>query len=104
MLENIQNLRCKDQPRPNISPGFSQHDSKPAWEVAIKKLTNASLQRFNKIEERLYQLTTTQRNLEIQISPVAQTIYTGNQWELSSNIEINPRKHVEQLLLEVVGS
>ncbi|KAF5458672.1 hypothetical protein F2P56_022685 [Juglans regia] len=49
------------QPRP------SQLESKQPREIAIEKLTNASSERFERLEAKVDQLATSNRNVEVQL-------------------------------------
>ena len=83
-------------------------ETKPAWELAIEKLANATndkidrlasatSERFERIEGRLCQLTTMYRNVEIQIGQIASSLNPRNPGELPSKIETNLRERVNAI-------
>ena len=80
-------------------------ESKPVWELAIEKLANVSIDKFEKltstttqlferIEGRIDQITNMYRNVEVQLGQIANAINNRNQGELSSKIEVKPREHI----------
>ncbi|XP_071926187.1 uncharacterized protein [Coffea arabica] len=103
---NHPNFGWKDQgnqQRPTNPPGFQprqpQAETKPSWEIAVEKLAKVTSDRFERVEGRLDQLTTMYRNLEVQIGQIANVINNRNPGELSSKTEVNPREHVNAIIL-----
>ncbi|XP_027171773.1 uncharacterized protein LOC113771386 [Coffea eugenioides] len=114
---NHPNFGWKDQgnqQRPVNPPGFQPKqpfpESKLAWELAIEKLANVSndkieklaivtTQRFERIEGRMDQLTNMYRNVEVQLGQIANAVNNRNQGDLPSKTEVNPREHVNAIIL-----
>nr|XP_027093531.1 uncharacterized protein LOC113713922 [Coffea arabica] len=100
------NFELKDQgnqPNPINPLGFqprqSQAETKPDWEIAVKKLAKVTSDRFERVEGRLDQRTTMYRNVEIQIGQIASALTNRNQGELPSKTEVNPKEHVKAITL-----
>nr|XP_027071853.1 uncharacterized protein LOC113696672 [Coffea arabica] len=103
---NHPNFGWKDQgnqPRPTNPPGFQsrqpQAETKLGWEIAVEKLVKVTLDRFERVEGRLDQLTTMYRNVEVQIGQIASSLNNRNQGELPSKTEVNPKEHVKSITL-----
>ncbi|XP_071902737.1 uncharacterized protein [Coffea arabica] len=103
---NHPNFGWKDQgnqPRPTNPPGFQsrqqQAETKPGWEMAVEKLAKVTSDRFERVEERLDQLTTMYRNVDVQIGQIASSLNNRNQGELPSKTEVNPKEHVKAITL-----
>ncbi|XP_071928181.1 uncharacterized protein [Coffea arabica] len=103
---NHPNFGWKDQgnqQRPTNPPGFQprqpQAETKPSWEIAVEKLAKVTSDRFEKVEGRLDQLAGMYRNLEVQIGQIAKVINNRNPGELPSKTEVNPREHVNAIIL-----
>ncbi|XP_071939793.1 uncharacterized protein [Coffea arabica] len=90
-------------------------ESKPAWELTIKKLANvsndkieklasATTQRFERIEGIMDKLTNMYRNVEIQLGQIANAVNNRNQGDLPSKTEVNPREHVNAITSIVIPS
>ncbi|XP_052177527.1 uncharacterized protein LOC127791584 [Diospyros lotus] len=69
--------------RPSNPPGFQsrpqgmmqqQPKSKPSWELAIEKLANATANRFEKLEAKVDQMASFNRNLEVQLGKISNAI------------------------------
>nr|XP_027082257.1 uncharacterized protein LOC113704565 [Coffea arabica] len=95
---------------PNFQLKQPLSESKPAWELIIKKLANvsndkieklasATTQRFKRIEGRMDQLTNMYRNVEIQLWQIANAVNNCNQRDLPNKTELNPREHVKAITL-----
>nr|XP_027121804.1 uncharacterized protein LOC113738745 [Coffea arabica] len=103
---NHPNFGWKDQgnqQRPTNPPGFQprqpQAETKPSWEIAVEKLAKVTSDRFERVEGKLDQLTTMYRNVEVQIGQIANVINNRNPGELPSKTEVNPREHVNAIIL-----
>nr|XP_027083493.1 uncharacterized protein LOC113705783 [Coffea arabica]XP_027083494.1 uncharacterized protein LOC113705784 [Coffea arabica] len=103
---NHPNFGWKDQgnqQRPTNPPGFQsrqpQAETKPSWEIAVEKLAKVTSDRFEQVEGRLDQLAGMYRNLEVQIGQIANVINNRNPGELPSKTEVNPREHVNAIIL-----
>ncbi|XP_027158091.1 uncharacterized protein LOC113759717 [Coffea eugenioides] len=67
--------------------------------MAVKKLAKVTLDKFDRVEGRLDQLTTMYRNVEVQIGQIASSLNNRNQGELPSKTEVNPMEHVKAITL-----
>ncbi|KAJ4973423.1 hypothetical protein NE237_006597 [Protea cynaroides] len=65
------------QPRPQGV--VQQPETKPSWELAIEKLANVTLERIERMETKVDQLTTYNRNLEIQMGQLANAFNSRGQ-------------------------
>ena len=65
----------------------------------VENLVKGTLERFKRIEGRLYQLIEISRNIEVQIDQIINSISNKNQEELPSKTEVNLRKHVKTITL-----
>ncbi|KAJ4959733.1 hypothetical protein NE237_019643 [Protea cynaroides] len=85
------------QPRPQ---GVVQHpETKPSWELAIEKLANVTLERIERMETKVDQLTTYNRNLEIQMGQLANAFNSKGQDNFPSKTEINPKEQCKVITL-----
>ncbi|KAL2922137.1 UDP-3-O-acylglucosamine N-acyltransferase [Bienertia sinuspersici] len=88
---------------PSNPPGFQrrqpQQDNKPAWELAIEKLANATSERFIKLENKVDQLATSNKNIEIQIGQLANAINSRSQESLPSKTYVNPKEQCNAVTL-----
>ncbi|XP_038976409.1 uncharacterized protein LOC113461320 [Phoenix dactylifera] len=106
---NHPNFSWKDQgnqgssSRPLHPPGFqpklSQPESKQSWEIAIEKLANASSERFERLEAKVDQLASSNRNVEMQLGQLANSINSRGQGNLPSKTEVNPKEHCKAVTL-----
>ncbi|KAJ4954371.1 hypothetical protein NE237_011154 [Protea cynaroides] len=85
------------QPRPQGV--VQQPETKPSWELAIEKLANVTLERIERIETKVDQLTTYNRNLEIQMGQLANAFNSRGQGNLPSKTEINPKEQCKVITL-----
>ncbi|KAJ4961447.1 hypothetical protein NE237_021357 [Protea cynaroides] len=85
------------QPRPQGV--VQQPETKPSWELAIVKLANVTLERIERMETKVDQLTTYNRNLEIQMGQLANAFNSRGQGNLPSKTEINPKEQCKVITL-----
>ena len=93
---NHPNFSWRDQggssnSRPSNPPGFQprlqgvmqqQQESKSSWELAIEKLANATTNRFEKLEAKVDQIASFNRNLEVQLGQISNAINSRDQGKL----------------------
>ncbi|XP_052204333.1 uncharacterized protein LOC127809523 [Diospyros lotus] len=76
-----------------------QPENKPSWELAIEKLANATVDRFEKLEAKVDQMASFNRNLEVQLGQISNAINSRDQGKLPSKTEVNPRDEVKVVTL-----
>ncbi|XP_038976653.1 uncharacterized protein LOC120107448 [Phoenix dactylifera] len=84
---------------PGFQPKPSQPESKQSWEIAIEKLANASSERFERLEAKVDQLASSNRNVEMQLGQLANSINFRGQDNLPSKTEVNPKEHCKAVTL-----
>ena len=77
-----------------------QHpESKQPWEMAVEKLATVTLDRFEKLKEKIDQLANHNRNLDMQMGQLAEAINSHTQGNLPSKTEVNPKEHCKAVTL-----
>ncbi|XP_052209230.1 uncharacterized protein LOC127812747 [Diospyros lotus] len=76
-----------------------QQESKLSWELAIEKLANAIVDRFEKLESKVDQMASFNRNLEVQLGQISNAINLTDQGKLPSKTKVNPREEVKAVKL-----
>ena len=80
---------------------MSQHsESKQSWEIAIEKLANMTMDRFEKLEGKMGQMVNHNRSLEMQVGQLAEAIISRAQGNLPSKTEVNPKEHCKVVTLK----
>ncbi|XP_052188814.1 uncharacterized protein LOC127799091 [Diospyros lotus] len=76
-----------------------QPGSKPSWELVIEKLANATMERFEKLEAKVDQMASFNRNLEVQLGQISNAINPRDQGKFPSKTKMNVRDEVMAVTL-----
>ncbi|KAL2922438.1 (+)-alpha-pinene synthase chloroplastic, partial [Bienertia sinuspersici] len=95
-LDGINMLNAKVD---NLAKIFSEMNNKPSWELAIEKLANAPSESFIKLENKVDQLATSNKNIEIQIGQQANAINSRSQGSLPSKTDVNLKEQCNAVTL-----
>ena len=100
----------------NPSPGWRNHpnfnwrnqgnqemiqypESKQPWEIAIEKLATVTMDRFEKLKEKMDQLVNHNKSLEMQLGQLIEAINSQSQDNLPSKTEVSSKEHCKAVTL-----
>ncbi|XP_052209202.1 uncharacterized protein LOC127812718 [Diospyros lotus] len=73
--------------------------NKQSWELAIEKLANATVDRFEKLKAKVDQMASFNRNLEVQLGQISNAINSRDQGDVDkkNNVEISDENEQNEM-------